>query len=102
MTTQTMPLPHSETSNGGKKTICQPFYSPDVTSADFFLIFLRVKSGWALVVPGELQDDPVAGCPKIIEVLTLNISSCKFYLILMSLSPIYDPHPPAHTVIAVK
>ncbi len=26
--------------------------------------------------------------------LTLNLTSCKFYLILMSLSPIYDPHPP--------
>jgi hypothetical protein len=34
---------------------------------------------------------------NIYTLLTLNLTSCKFYLILMSLSPIYDPHPPAHT-----
>ncbi len=35
--------------------------------------------------------------------LTLNLTSCKFYLILISLSPIYDPHPPClHWIIAAK
>jgi hypothetical protein len=34
---------------------------------------------------------------KLHTILTLNLTSYKFYLILMSLSPIYDPHPPAHT-----
>jgi hypothetical protein len=55
MKTQTLPAPHSGTSNSkeDKKIIGKPFYSTDIASADFFL-FPRAKSELAgLAFPQE-------------------------------------------------
>ncbi len=54
--TQTLPPPHSRTSNGdeGKKKIHQPPYLPDIASEDFF----SSKSAGLPLVLGEIQDGP--------------------------------------------
>jgi hypothetical protein len=50
-----------------------------------------------MIQPNTIYCIPTLLHSRVYHPLTLNLTSCKFYLILMSLSLIYDPHPPPHT-----